>query len=73
MQSSANKWHDDQKLSEMPFMHAKNSNGPSKLPCGTPLVTLINLEKEPAHTTRCVRDHKKSEINGQFKKFHQIP
>ena len=52
MQSSANKWHDDDKLSEISFMHAKNSNGPSTLPCGTPLVTSISLEEEPPHLTR---------------------
>ena len=56
MQSSANKWHNDKhndkKLSEMSFIYAKNSNGPSTLPCGTPLVTSIGLEEEPPHTTR---------------------
>ena len=62
MQSSANKRHNDYKLSEMSFMHAKNSNGPSTLPCGTPLVASIGLEEEPPHTTRLVRNNKKSEI-----------
>jgi len=52
MQSSANKRHDDDKLSEMLFMYAKNSNGPTTLPYGTPLVALIGLEGEPPHTTR---------------------
>ena len=48
MQSSANKRHDDDKVS---IMYAKNSNGPSTLPCGTPLVMSIGLEEEPPHTT----------------------
>ena len=58
MQLSANKLHDDDKLSEMSFMYAKSSNGPSTLPCGTPLVTLIGLEEEPPHTTHCVCNNK---------------
>ena len=53
MQLSANKRHDDDKLSEMSFMHAKNSNGPSALPCGTPLA--IGLEEEPPHTVVATR------------------
>jgi len=52
MQLSANKRYDDDKLSEMSFMYVKNSNGPSTLPCGTPIVTSIGLEKEPPHMTR---------------------
>ena len=52
MQSSANKRYDDDKLSEMSIMYAKNSSGPSTLPCGTPLVKPIGLEEEPPHTTR---------------------
>ena len=50
MQSSANKRHDD-KLSEMSFMYAKNSNGPTSLSYETPLSALIGLEGEPPHTT----------------------
>ena len=43
----------------------KNSNGPTTLPYGTPLVALIGLEGEPPHTTRWVCNNKNQKfING---------
>jgi len=47
-------------------MHAKNSNGPSTLPHGTPLVTSVGLEEEPLHV-ECVYSYHDYIANNNLK------
>ncbi len=37
------------------LIHIKKRIGPKIVPCGTPDVTLVQVEKEPRTTTRCER------------------
>jgi len=44
-------------------MHAKKSNGPNTVPCGTPLITAAGADVEPSHTTLYKRPERKAEIH----------